>query len=225
VPHKPSPTSETVLVALNADIVNYSRLVADDAEHTANALAVARTVVEEGIVAAGGKLVNFVGDNFMAVFEHAEQAVHAAIAITNVIAERNADAPEYLRLRFRMGIDMGPVRISDDGAHLGHALNIAARIQAIAPPGGLSISGEIFSLMNRHSVSTRKENSTSRTSRSRWMFTISPIYQRKTPPHRIRNVLSFLKRRGSLYSPCTTRVLQTSWDLQATFFLATWSPG
>lgn len=139
-----SPMSERVLVALNGDIVNYSRLVADDAEHTANALARVRTIVEDQIAAADGSLVNFVGDNFMAVFDRPEQAVHTAISITNAVAKQNSASPEYLRLRFRMGIDMGPVRISDDGAHLGHSLNIASRIQSIAPPGGLSISGEIF---------------------------------------------------------------------------------
>ncbi|MFV1999830.1 MAG: adenylate/guanylate cyclase domain-containing protein [Acidimicrobiia bacterium] len=135
---------ESVLVALNADVVSYSRLVADDPEQTATALASARRVVDDGIASAGGTLVNFVGDNFMAVFDRPEQAVHAAIAITNAVAQENATAPEYKRLRFRMGIDMGPVRISNDGAYLGDALNIASRIQSIARPGGLSISGEIF---------------------------------------------------------------------------------
>ncbi|MCL1593483.1 MAG: hypothetical protein M3132_03910 [Actinomycetia bacterium] len=136
--------SEPVLVALNADVVNYSRLVADDAERTAIALSVARSISETEIELAGGTLVNFVGDNFMAVFDRPEQAVRTAIAVTNAIATVNADAPEFRRLRFRMGIDMGPVRIGSDGVYVGDAMNIAARIQSIALPGGLSISGEIY---------------------------------------------------------------------------------
>ena len=136
--------SDPVLVALNADVVSYSRLMADDAQHTATALRKVRTIVEDEIAAGGGSLVNFVGDNFMAVFNRPEQAVRTAIAITNVVAAENASVPEYLRLRFRMGIDMGPVHIDEDGAYLGDALNIAARIQSIAQPGGLSISGEVF---------------------------------------------------------------------------------
>ena len=136
--------SDVVLVALNADVVGYSRLTADDAQHTASALSRARAIVDEEITVGGGSLVNFVGDNFMAVFDRPEQAVRAAIAITNAVAAENASFAEHLRLRFRMGIDMGPVHIDEDGAHLGDALNIAARIQSIAQPGGLSISGEMF---------------------------------------------------------------------------------
>ena len=135
---------DPVLVALNADVVNYSRLVADDAQHTATALAKARSIVEDEVEAAGGTLLNFVGDNFMAVFDRPQQALQTAIAVTNAVAMENASVAEHLRLRFRMGIDVGPVRIGDDGTHMGDALNIAARIQSIAQPGGLSVSGEIF---------------------------------------------------------------------------------
>jgi adenylate cyclase len=135
---------DPVLVALNADVVNYSRLVADDAQHAVVAMSGAHSIVGDEIAAAGGSLLNFVGDNFMAVFDRPEQAVRAAIAITNALAERSSSVPEHLRLQFRMGIDMGPVHIGDDDAYLGDALNIAARIQSISRPGGFSISGEVF---------------------------------------------------------------------------------
>lgn len=144
-----------VLVALNADVVSYSRLVADDAEHTATALGNVRSIVEDEISSGSGTLLNFVGDNFMAVFEQPEQAIRTAIAITNAVEASNAPFPEYLRLRFRMGIDMGPVRIDGDGAHLGDALNIAARIQSIAEPGGLSISGAVFRALDEPSFRFR----------------------------------------------------------------------
>ncbi|MCL1599950.1 MAG: adenylate/guanylate cyclase domain-containing protein [Actinomycetia bacterium] len=147
--------SDPVVVALNADIVSYSRLMADDAQHTATALRKVRTVVADEIAAGGGSLLNFVGDNFMAVFNRPEQAVRTAITITNVVAVENASIAEYLRLRFRMGIDMGPVHIDKDGSHLGDALNIAARIQSIAQPGGLSISGEVFRALDEPSFRFR----------------------------------------------------------------------
>jgi adenylate cyclase len=133
-----------VLVALNADVVSYSRLLADDPEHTAKALSDARAIVTDEIAAAGGTLVNFVGDNFMAVFDECEPAVRTAIAVTNALAATNALVPEYQRLRFRMGVDKGPVVIDDGGSYLGDALNIAARIQSIAQAGGLSVSGDVY---------------------------------------------------------------------------------
>ena len=136
--------AQDVLVALNADVVSYSRLLADDPGHTAEAMSAARAIVTREIAAGGGTLVNFVGDNFMAVFDECEPAVRAAIEITNATAAANALVPEFQRLRFRMGIDRGPVFIEDDGSHLGDALNIAARIQSIAQPGGLSVSGDVY---------------------------------------------------------------------------------
>ena len=104
----------------------------------------ARAIVTREIAAAGGTLVNFVGDNFMAVFDECQPAVRTAIAVTNALAAKNALVPEFQRLRFRMGVDKGPVVIDDDGSYLGDALNIAARIQSIAQPGGLSVSGDVY---------------------------------------------------------------------------------
>ncbi|MEX1124631.1 MAG: adenylate/guanylate cyclase domain-containing protein, partial [Acidimicrobiia bacterium] len=76
------PTKSAEMVALNADIVGYSRLMADDFEATTAAVEETRRIVDEKIDQHGGKLVNFVGDNFMAVFTEAKDAVAAAIAIT-----------------------------------------------------------------------------------------------------------------------------------------------
>jgi len=136
--------ASNILVALNADVVSYSRLLADDPEHTADAMSEARAIVAEEVSSGGGTLVNFVGDNFMAVFERAEPAVQTAIAVTNALAVKNALVPEFQRLRFRMGVDKGPVLVDGDGSYLGDALNIAARIQSIAKPGGVSVSGDVY---------------------------------------------------------------------------------
>jgi class 3 adenylate cyclase/tetratricopeptide (TPR) repeat protein len=136
--------TQDILVALNADVVSYSRLLADDPDHTASALSDARTIVDNEISAAGGTLVNFVGDNFMAVFDECESAIETAIAVSSALAAKNILVPEFRRLRFRMGVDRGPVLIDADGSYLGDALNIAARIQSIAQPGGLSVSGDVY---------------------------------------------------------------------------------
>lgn len=133
-----------VVCALNADVVGYSRLLADDLASTSDAMAHARYEVEESVERNLGTLVNFVGDNFMAVFDRATDAMQAAIAISSALEDANADRSSGRWLRFRMGMDRGEVIVSD-GHYEGDALNVAARIQAIALPGGLSVSGAVYS--------------------------------------------------------------------------------
>ncbi len=131
------------LVALNADVVSYSALVADDFETTTNTMAEYHRLVEATVTENGGTLANFVGDNFMAVFDDAMAGLKAAIAISAAVEQRNADLPDTSRIRFRMGMDQGSVA-AVEGDYLGDALNIAARIQAIAPAGGLAVSGRVY---------------------------------------------------------------------------------
>jgi class 3 adenylate cyclase/tetratricopeptide (TPR) repeat protein len=133
----------TELVALNADIVGYSRLMADDFEGTRATVESCRRLVEQEVSAAGGTVSNFVGDNFMAVFGDARNAVQTAIAITEEMEDRNTDVPEPHRVRFRMGLDQGGVAFGG-GGYFGDALNIAARIQSLARPGGVSVSGRVY---------------------------------------------------------------------------------
>lgn len=132
------------VVALNADVVGYSRLMADDFETTTRIVEDYHQLVEEKVAEAGGTMVVFVGDNFMAVFDHATDAMAAAIAISTEIENRNAELPEHRRVRFRMGIDQGEVTITPDGQYFGDALNVAARIQSLAVPGGVSVSGAVY---------------------------------------------------------------------------------
>jgi class 3 adenylate cyclase/tetratricopeptide (TPR) repeat protein len=131
------------LVALNADIVGYSKLLADDFEATTAAMEEYHLLVEEKIVESGGTLANFVGDNFMGIFDDAAAAMRASIAISAAIETKNLDIPSSRQVRFRMGIDQGEVSISGDN-YFGDALNIAARIQAMAIPGGVSVSGRVY---------------------------------------------------------------------------------
>jgi len=131
------------MVALNADIVGYSKLLADDFEATTAAMEEYHLLVEEKIVESGGTLANFVGDNFMGIFDDAAAAMRASIAISAAIETKNLDIPSRRQVRFRMGIDQGEVSISGDN-YFGDALNIAARIQAMAIPGGVSVSGRVY---------------------------------------------------------------------------------
>jgi adenylate cyclase len=130
-------------VALNADVVGYSALIADDLEAMTRTMRTFHDLVEAEVSARDGVLANFVGDQFMAVFDGAIDALGAAIAITKAIEEHNAEIPPARRARFRMGLDLGPVEATSSGYH-GDALNIAARVQAAAPPGGISVSGRVY---------------------------------------------------------------------------------
>ncbi len=131
------------LVALNADVVGYSRLLADDFNTTASFMSEIHELVEEKVTASSGTVVNFVGDNFMAVFQDPKDAMQSAIAISGAIEDHNSEIPESRQVRFRMGLDQGEVTVSA-GQYFGDTLNIAARIQAIAPAGGLSVSGRVY---------------------------------------------------------------------------------
>lgn len=142
------------MVALNADVVGYSRLLADDFEVTTSAMEQLERLVREKVADSRGTVVNFVGDNFMAVFDDAIHAIEAAIEITADIETRNEDTSDSKRIRFRMGLDQGEVAISGD-QWFGDALNIAARIQAIAPPGGISVSGRVYRALDEPALRFR----------------------------------------------------------------------
>lgn len=141
-------------VALNADVVGYSRLMADDFDTTTAAVTKLRRLVADRVSANGGILANFVGDNFMAVFDDARQAVQAAISITTAVEAANVDLPTDRMVRFRMGIDTGHVTYADGDLH-GEALNVAARIQALAPPGGIDVSGRVYRALDEPALRFR----------------------------------------------------------------------
>src|SRR5690606_15185824 len=105
---------------------------------TSDTVADYRRLVEEDVRESSGTLVNFVGDNFMAVFADATDAMRAAISISSRIEGHNSQLPQERWVRFRMGIDRGAVTKLEN-QHFGDALNIAARIQEKARPGGVSV--------------------------------------------------------------------------------------
>ena len=131
------------LVALNADIVGFSRLVADDPRRTASVVEEYRVLVEDRVRENNGTLVNFVGDSFMAVFKETIDAIQASIAIQDAVGDHNSTLGPNHRVEFRMGLDQGEVARKGD-EYFGDPLNIAARIQARAVPGGISVSGRVY---------------------------------------------------------------------------------
>ncbi len=151
-------TDKRHLVALNADIVGFSRLMADDPAGTTDAVEELRSVVEARVAASNGTLVNFVGDSFMAVFEDSLDAIHTAIGLTVHLDDLNAEVPKHRRLQLRIGLDEGEVE-HREGDYFGDALNIAARIQAKAPAGGISLSGRVYRSLDEPDLRFRSTGS------------------------------------------------------------------
>ena len=128
---------------LNADVVGYSRLMAQDDVATLRTLKVYVDVMGGLIRQHGGRVVDAVGDNVLAEFPSAVDAVACAAAVQQQLETRNADLPPERRMLFRIGIDLGDLLVDGDRI-VGDGVNVAARIQALADPGGVLISGTVF---------------------------------------------------------------------------------
>lgn len=128
---------------LSADVVGYSRLMGLDETGTLATLNAYRGIMDGLIRQHRGRVVNSAGDGILAEFQSAVMAVQCAVEIQRQLAERNqALAPER-RMWFRIGINLGDVIVEHDDL-FGEDVNIAARLQAMAEPGGILISGAVF---------------------------------------------------------------------------------
>jgi adenylate cyclase len=122
-----------------ADIAGYSRLVAEDEEETLRRLAAYRTVTDDFIAKAGGRIFNTAGDAVLAEFPSAVEAVRCAIDIQESLRTRNMAYPASRQMSFRIGITIGDV-VERDGDLLGDGVNIAARLEGLAEIGGICVS-------------------------------------------------------------------------------------
>ena len=139
------PSGDQRLAAiLAADVAGYSRLMEADERATVAALDACRAVFRERVAAQGGRVVDTAGDSVLAVFPSAIGAVTAAIDIQAELGKRNDDLPEQQRMRFRVGVNLGDVIEKPDGSVYGSGVNVAARLEALAEPGGVTISEDIF---------------------------------------------------------------------------------
>lgn len=128
---------------LHGDVVGYSKLIADNEIETYNTLQVLRGIIEDALEAHGGTLASFVGDEFLAILDSEGDSVLAAIEIQRSIAHQNDGLPAGRKMRFRLGIHAGDVSSVDDRWY-GDAINIAARLQALAEPGGINVSRQVL---------------------------------------------------------------------------------
>ena len=127
---------------LAADVVGYSRLMGKDEEATLAALKAHREVIDGLIAQHQGRVFGSAGDSVIAEFASPVEAVRCATEMQLAIDQRNAEVPEANRLRFRIGINLGDVVVDGDNL-MGDGVNVAARLEALAPPGGICVSEAI----------------------------------------------------------------------------------
>jgi TolB-like protein/class 3 adenylate cyclase len=125
------------------DVVGYSRLMGEDEAGTARAVREHREAARPIVASRGGRIVKTMGDGLLLEFPSVVAAVECAVAIQNLMVERNADVPELKRVVYRIGVNLGDVLIEGDDI-LGEGVNIAARLEGICEPGGVLISSTAY---------------------------------------------------------------------------------
>ena len=136
-------SSRKIAAILAADVVDYSRLMGVDDEGTLAALKDRRAIFDRLVGEFEGSEFGSVGDSLMAQFPSAVNAVRCAQAIQRAISETDESRPADRRMTLRIGINLGDV-IEEDGALFGDGVNVAARLQALAGPGGILVSGSVY---------------------------------------------------------------------------------
>src|SRR6202162_1350273 len=129
---------------LAADVAGYSRLMGQDEAGTlARLQGHRRELIDPKIVDHRGRIVKTTGDGILIEFPSVVEAVACAVAVQRGMAERNVSTPEDQRIVFRVGVNLGDIIIDGDDIH-GDGVNIAARLEGIAEPGGICISHAVL---------------------------------------------------------------------------------
>ena len=142
-PERETAPARRIAAILAADVAGYSRLVGDDEEGTlARLRALRRELIDPEIGAQRGRIVNTTGDGFLIEFASVVDAVRCALAVQRRMTAATDEPPER-RIQFRVGINVGDV-LADGDDILGDSVNIAARLEAIAEPGGICLSAAAY---------------------------------------------------------------------------------
>jgi adenylate cyclase len=137
------------LVAIfSADVVEYSRLMGDDEEETVHTLTRYRKILFKLIDKHSGRVVDSPGDNLLAEFSSVVDSLRCAWAVQKELTIRNEELAEKRRMKFRIGINLGDI-IEEEGRLYGDGVNVAARLESLAEPGGINISGTAYDQVRR----------------------------------------------------------------------------
>jgi class 3 adenylate cyclase len=128
---------------LAADAVGYSQQMGQDEEGTIRVLSAHRAVIDGIIIFHGGRIVSTAGDSVLAEFSSVVEAVRCAVEIQEALKTRNDALPDKSRMQFRVGVNLGDVVVKNDDL-LGDGVNVAARLETLAEPGGICISSSVY---------------------------------------------------------------------------------
>src|SRR6516162_5291052 len=140
---RPVHVGRRLAAIVAADVAGYSRLMGFDEVGTARTLREHRAVTDALVAKHGGRLVKTTGDGVLLEFPSVVAAVECAVAVQAVMDERNEGIPQDRRMLLRSGINLGDILIEGDDI-LGEGVNIAARLEGIAEPGGICISSSAY---------------------------------------------------------------------------------
>ncbi len=127
---------------LYADVAEYSRLTGEDEDTTHLTLSEYLDLISATIESLGGQVVHYAGDAVLARFDAVVDALSSAVTIQTEINQRNQEVPEDRKVQFRIGVNLGDV-IEDRGDIYGDGVNVAARLESLALPGGICISESV----------------------------------------------------------------------------------
>ena len=143
VTEQPGRVGRRLSAIVAADVAGYSRLMGLDEAGTARILREHRAIADAVVAKHGGRIVKTTGDGLLIEFPSVVDAVECAVAVQAVMAERNEGVPQDRRMLFRIGINLGDILIEGDDI-LGDGVNVAARLEGIAEPGGICISSSAY---------------------------------------------------------------------------------
>ena len=140
---RPDTLPRKLAAILYADVAAYSRLTGRDEEGTHRQLSQYLDLISSKVEACQGRVVHYAGDAVLADFASVTTAIDCAVDIQEELADRNALIPDDRKVQFRMGINLGDVIVDRDDIY-GDGVNIAARLESLALPGGICLYGSVY---------------------------------------------------------------------------------
>ncbi len=153
---EPTDVKRKLAVILAADAEGYTWLMHEAEEPTLQTLTEYREIIDRLIARHDGRIFSTAGDSVVAEFASPVEAVRAAISIQEELRVRNTELPEDRQMRFRIGVNLGDVIVDGDDI-FGDAVNVAARLEGLAEPGGICVSASVFDQV-KHKLSLSFED-------------------------------------------------------------------